>query len=199
MDPARVPWKLRYDLGRRVASRVRRAIVQVTHRHTTVRFGPGCYLGPGFSLDIPEHGELIVGRNVEFRRGSTIEIGGRGRVTIGDDCVFTYDTIIQCSTTVDIGRGCWIGRVLIVDGNHRFKDPTLPVHAQGFDFTPITIGDETLITTNAVVMAPIGRRSFVGANSVVTRPIPDFSLAVGSPAVVVESYAPTGDAAADHA
>lgn len=199
MDLARLPWNLRYGTGRRIASRLRRFSIEATHRHTTVRFGPGCHLGPGFHLEIPDRGELIVGRDVEFRRGFTAEIGGRGRVTIGDGCVFTYDTLIQCSTSVDIGPACWIGRVLIVDGNHRFKDPTLPVHAQGFDFTPITIGAETLITTNVVVMAPIGRRSFIGANSVVTDPIPDFSLAVGAPARVVESYAPPGELAPDHA
>jgi hypothetical protein len=45
--------------------------------------------------------------------------------------------------------------VLIVDGNHRFKDPTVPVMQQGYDFRPITIGAETLITHGAVVTAPI--------------------------------------------
>lgn len=182
--------------GRRVASTLRRLSVVATHRHATVRFGRGCHLGPGFSLWLPGGGSFVVGDDVVFRRNFTCEIGGAGRVRIGDRCVFTYDTVIQCTTSVDIGDDCWIGRVLIADGNHRFRDPDLPVAEQGFDFRPITIGDQTLITTNTTVTNSVGRRCFVGAGSVVVDPIPDFSLAVGAPARVVEQYGPQGDAAA---
>lgn len=182
--------RIRYDVLRRSASLARRLWVEVTHRHCTVRFDRPVYIGPGFMLDIPDRGSLIVGPRVHFRRGFTCEIGGRGRVTIGADTIFTYNTQIQCSTTIDIGERCMIGHVLIVDGNHRFKDPTVPVSQQGYDFRPITIGAETLITHGAVITASIGTRSFIGANSVVTEAIPDYSLAVGAPARVVERYGP---------
>lgn len=162
----------------------------MTHRHATVRFGAGCHLGPGFSLWLPGGGAFVVGTGVQFRRNFVCEIGERGRVTIGDGCVFTYDTVIQCSTSVDIGPECYIGRVLVADGNHRFRDPDLSLQAQGFDFRPIQIGAQTLITTNATVTHSIGRRCVIGAGAVVVDPIPDFSLAVGAPARVVEQYGP---------
>ncbi|MBW3663703.1 MAG: hypothetical protein KY469_11440 [Actinobacteria bacterium] len=190
MDLERLPWKLRYRTLRGVASTLRRWSVEVTHRHTTVRFGPGCYVGPGFHLTIPYLGGLIVGRDVEFRRGFTCEIADAGRVTIGDGAVFTYDTVIQCSTTVTIGERCAIGRALIADGTHRFRDATTPMDEQGFDFRPITIGADTRIMTGAVVTNSVGRSCVVGANAVVLDPIPDFSLAVGAPARVVEHYGP---------
>lgn len=190
MDRTRVPWRLRHDLLRRVGSRLRLLETRATHRHCTVRFHGPAYLGPGFTLMIPGRGTLEVGPGVEFRRGFTCEIAGTGRVTIGAGTVFTYDTIIQCSTSVDIGERCMIGRALIADGNHRFRDPHLPVAEQGYDFRPITIGDETLVTTHAVVTASIGRRAFVAANAVVTRPMPDFALIGGAPARVLDHYGP---------
>lgn len=165
-------------------------MVRATHRHCRVVFHGPVFLGPGFNLMIPGRGSLEIGAGVEFRRGFTCEIAGTGRVTIGDGTVFTYDTIIQCSTSIDIGERCMIGRALLADGNHRFKDPSMPVAAQGYDFRPVTIGDETLITTHAVVTASVGRRSFVAANSVVTSPMPDFSLIGGSPGRVLEYYGP---------
>lgn len=192
MDRARIPWRLRHQTLRRVGSSWRQLEVQATHRHCEVRFRGPCYLGPGFSLTIPGRGSLDVGTGVEFRRGFTCEIAGTGRVTIGAGTVFTYDTIIQCSTAVDIGERCMIGRALIADGNHRFRDLDLPVAAQGYDFRPVSIGDETLVTTHAVITASVGRRSFVAANSVVTRPMPDFSLIGGAPARVLEWYGPEG-------
>lgn len=192
MDRARIPWQLRHDLLKRVGSRLRRLEVKATHRHCSVRFRGPVFLGPGFTLSIPGRGTLDVGPGVEFRRGFTCEIGGTGRVTIGERTIFTYDTIIQCSTSIDIGERCMIGRALIADGNHRFRDPDVPVAEQGYDFRPVTIGDETLVTTHAVVTASVGRRSLVAANSVVTRPMPDYALVGGTPARVLERYGPPG-------
>jgi acetyltransferase-like isoleucine patch superfamily enzyme len=186
----RIARKLSYDVPRRSGSLARRLRVEASHRHCTVRIHRSAYLGPGFTLVIPDRGTLVVGPGVQFRRGFTCEIGGDGRVTIGAGTIFTYDTLIQCSTTIDIGERCMIGHVLIVDGNHRFKDPTVPVAEQGYDFRPIRIGDETLITHGVVVTASIGTRAFIGANSVVTSPVPDYALAVGAPARVVERYGP---------
>lgn len=192
MDISRLPWHLRYRAGRRAGSLLRRLAVEATHRHATVRFRGPVHLGPGFTLEIPDRGTLDVGPGVHFRRGFTCEIAGRGRVEIGADTVFTYDPVIQCSTSIRIGERCMIGRVLIADGNHRFDDPHRPVAEQGYDFREVTIGDDTLVTTNVVVTASIGMRSFVAANAVVVDPLPDFTLAGGTPARPLRFYGPEG-------
>ena len=167
---------------------MRRWRVQLTHLHADVEFGDGVYCGPGFRVEIPGNGALIVGPRVHFRRGFTAEIAGGGRVTIGADTIFTWDPVIHCSTTVDIGEGCMIGRVVMADGNHRFRDPDQPVLAQGYDFHPLVIGDGAMIANHAVVLASVGERTFVGANAVVSRDLPDYSVAVGQPARVVEYF-----------
>jgi acetyltransferase-like isoleucine patch superfamily enzyme len=56
-------------------------------------------------------------------------------------------------------------------------------------FTTVTIGPDCWIGAAAVVMADVGQGTTIGAGSVVTRPIPDRSVAVGSPAQVVRAAA----------
>ena len=191
MELSRVPWRLRYRTGRRLASAVRRVRLQLLHGHCTLRFDGPVYVGPGFSLEIPGKGTFHVGENVHFRRGFTCEIAGDGVVTIGARTVFTYDTVIQCSTRIDIGRDCMIGRSVIVDGNHRFRDPTVPIRDQGYDFRRVRIGDGTAVTSGAVVTASVGDGCFVAANAVVTKPMESYALVGGIPARVIERFGPS--------
>jgi acetyltransferase-like isoleucine patch superfamily enzyme len=188
----RVPWRLTHLDGPRQLSRLRRLYVLATHTHARVTIAPSAFLGPRFAVVIPDHGTLTIGEHVHFRRGFTCEISGEGRVTIGAHTVFTSDALLQCTTSIDIGEGCVFGQATqIVDGNHRFRDPSRPMSEQGFDFRPVRIGDGVAVMTKCTIVgATIGDRAFIGANSVVTRDIPPFSLAVGAPAKVIETFGP---------
>ena len=57
--------------------------------------------------------------------------------------------------------------------------------AEGGEFTVVEIGANCWIGAAAIVMADVGDGSTIGAGSVVTRPIPPGSVAVGSPARVL--------------
>jgi len=185
----KVPWTVRYRYGAEAASQLRRLTVLATHQHCRVEFRGHAKIGPGFRLEIPDHGTLIVGDGVEFRHGFYCQILGDGRVEIGDRTTFTSHALIQCSTSVTIGPDCNIGQsTVIVDGNHRFRDPDKLLSEQGYDFRPITIGAGASITSKCTVMADVGERCFVGAHSVVTRDIPAYCLAFGTPARVVEYF-----------
>jgi acetyltransferase-like isoleucine patch superfamily enzyme len=53
-------------------------------------------------------------------------------------------------------------------------------------FSAVTIGADCWIGAGAIIMADVGAGSTIGAGSVVSRPIPPLSVAVGSPARVIE-------------
>lgn len=189
----RLPWRARYQLGERLATRLRQLVIEVTHLHCTVRFEGPVRIGPGFRLWIPDGGTLIVGPGADFRNGFTCEIHGTGRVTIGPSCTFTSQALIQCSTSIDIGTRCTFGQsVMIVDGNHRYRDHRLHLLDQGYDFRPIHIGDGATVATKVTIINDLGPHCFVGANSVVTKPVPAYCLAAGVPAKVLEYYGPPG-------
>jgi acetyltransferase-like isoleucine patch superfamily enzyme len=179
----KVPWVLRYKEGARLASWVRQLTVRATHRHCNVEFRGPVRLGPGFSLHIPDHGTLIVGSGVDFRRGFVCEISDEGVVQVGDGSIFTSHALIQCTTSIDIGRRCVFGQdVMIVDGRHRFGDPELHLLEQGYDYQPLRIGDNAVVMSKCTLMADIGEGTVVGAHSLVTRPLPAHCIAFGSPA-----------------
>lgn len=190
-DLRRLPWRLRYIHGSRVATEARRALIRATHSHANIQIGRPVRLGPGFELDVPASGTFTVGSGVDFRRGFKCEISGDGRVVIGPGTVFTSYALIQCSTLIEILPRSQIGQsVLIVDGNHRFRDWTKHMFAQGYDYKPITIGPAAIIYGNSTVVASVGKRSVIGANSVVTRDVPAYCLAAGAPARIIEYFGP---------
>jgi acetyltransferase-like isoleucine patch superfamily enzyme len=59
----------------------------------------------------------------------------------------------------------------------------------------VRIDDDAAIMAKGTIMANVGERSFVGANSVVNRDIPPFAVAVGSPARVIERFGPASGSA----
>jgi acetyltransferase-like isoleucine patch superfamily enzyme len=180
--------------GPRLMSWLRKRWVLLRNPHAHIEFRGPVYLGPHFSLDMPRGGTFIVGPATEFRRGFRAEFGGpETRIVIGSHVVFTYDVIIQCSSSVEIGDHCQFGQnTLIVDGNHRFKDLDRPMLEQGYDLVPITIADHAVVTTKCTIIAGIGERTYVGANSVVTRELPAYCVAAGAPARVIEYFGPPG-------
>jgi acetyltransferase-like isoleucine patch superfamily enzyme len=188
-----LPQRIGYHHAWKVGSWLRKQWILIRHPHADVRFGRGVYLGPGFSLFVPHEGSFIVGDGVEFRRDFRAEVSGKGRVTIGSGSVFTYSVLIQCSTTIDIGERCQFGQTtILLDGQHRFRDLSTPMLQQGYDFHPLRIEDDAVITTKCTIMADIGTRAFIGANSVVTKPIPPYTVAVGAPARPIEYFGPPG-------
>lgn len=189
-----LPQRLGYRTGPAIASWLRKRWILLRHPHATIRFGRGVYLGPGFSLHIPGPGTFIVGDGVEFRRNFRAEISGDGRIEIGAGSYLTYGVVLACTTAMSIGERCGIGLCCSVyDGNHRYRDLTRPFLEQGYDFRPITIEDDVQIHSLCTIVNNIGRRAVIGANSVITRPIPRYTLAVGAPARPVDYFGPPGE------
>lgn len=121
-----------------------------------------------------------------------------------EDCCLSFGTILskrgaRIGPRVYVGTNCTLGLVTLeadvllasnVDvisgaGQHRFDDPDVPVREQGGSFERVTVGADTWIGNRTVVLADVGARCVVGAGSVVTKPLPEGSIAVGSPARVV--------------
>jgi acetyltransferase-like isoleucine patch superfamily enzyme len=186
-----MPWLLRYGYGRRLASSWRRASILLTHNHLDVGIAKDVAIGPRFDLWMPAEATFRVGPGSEFRRDFFCEIAPGGRVEMAEGVIFTAAALIQISTSLTIGRRAVFGQsVMIADGNHKFRDHTKHLLDQGYDFRPITIGDNAIVTSKCTILNSIGEGAIIGAGSVVTNPIPAYCLAYGAPARVVEYFGP---------
>ncbi|MEO7192300.1 MAG: DapH/DapD/GlmU-related protein [Vicinamibacterales bacterium] len=75
---------------------------------------------------------------------------------------------------------------------HGIADPDTPIRDQPGARTLVTIGEGTWIGSAAIVMADVGKHCVIGAGSVVTRPIPDYSIAAGVPATIIRTRKGSG-------
>ena len=139
-----------------------------------IALGADCIIGPYASLSAgvsPEH-----------------ELGDRAVVTIGDRCLIGKGTGIVGHDQIEIGDDVFTGHhVYITDANHGYEDPSLPIGHQFALPRPVRIGAGSWLGHGAIVLpgATIGTHVVIGAGSVVTGELPDFSVAVGNPARVV--------------
>lgn len=156
-------------------------------------YGGNCTIGSGANLIVPAGASLElgegchVGRYVELNPGKKVVIGSY--TTIQDRSIFVGD--------VTIGRYCLISlNVLISSGRHYFElQPHMLIRDQDrlvaqdeamatAHSRPVIVEDDCWLGVNAVIMAgvTIGKGAVVGANSVVTRNVPPYSVVAGVPA-----------------
>lgn len=138
--------------------------------------------------------QISIGRKVEIRKGSRIEAIGKPsnvpKLIIGDGTSIHNYFHCGAAESVIIGKNVLIaGRVYITDHDHVFDSATIPPIFSGLNVAPVSIGDEVWIGEGAAILkgVSIGRRSVIGANAVVTKNIPPFSIAVGVPAKVIRT------------
>jgi acetyltransferase-like isoleucine patch superfamily enzyme len=183
--PGPLPW---------LGSWLRKRWTLFKNPHAHIEFRGPVYIGPRFSLHMPRGGTFIVGPGVEFRRGFRAELGGPdARIEIGTLCCFTHDVILSCDTSITIGDRAILGQgCYVVDGNHRFRDLDEHFLDQGYDYRPIRIGEEAIVHSKVTVVNDIGQRAIVGANALITKPVPAFCVVGGVPARIIEYYGPPG-------
>jgi virginiamycin A acetyltransferase len=149
----------------------------------------GCALIPGLPGDY---------LRTAYYRMTLDECAGESRIQFGS--VFAHPQA-KVGCRVYIGSYCVLGRTTIGDrtqiasavqvlsGAHqhgRGEDGRVLGAEQG-RFETVAIGADCWIGAGAIIMARIGDGSTIGAGSVVTRPIPAGSVAVGNPARVIDA------------
>jgi acetyltransferase-like isoleucine patch superfamily enzyme len=112
-------------------------------------------------------GEVIIGDRTRIGLGNTVI----GPVQIGNDVNFAQN-------------------VTITGLNHNFLDVNIVISKQGVSTNRVIIDDDVWIGANSVILpgVSIGKHSVVAAGSVVTRPVPAFSICAGNPARVIKQY-----------
>ena len=85
---------------------------------------------------------------------------------------------------------CTANHVYISDNSHGYDNISMPIYRQPIvQLKEVVIGESSWLGENVCVIgASVGKHCVIGANSVVTKDIPDYCVAVGAPAKVVKRY-----------
>jgi len=153
--------------------------------------GSHCFIDDGVTIYAHHDGGRVeLGQGVHIYRGTIIEIGRGGSVVIGPD------THIQSHCNI---KG-FLGSTIIGQGVQIAPHCAFSPYEHGFDLLGTDIRDQDITSSGDIVLEDnvwlglnvtvldgvrIGRGTVVGAGAVVTKSLPQQSIAVGVPAKVV--------------
>jgi acetyltransferase-like isoleucine patch superfamily enzyme len=160
-------------------------------------FGRGSYIRKPLLILNP--GSISIGDRVSIRDGVRLEVVRTSAtrfpsLSIGNDTNIEQNVHIVCHNRIRIGNGVSVtGHCAIVDVTHSYLDVDDPIKVGARvpdNDSFVEIGDGCFIGFGVVILpnVKIGTRSVIGANSVVTSNVPDYSVAAGAPARVLERY-----------
>lgn len=159
--------------------------------------GGNLYIGKG--CKIVNSKVMSFGKNVSIMPYTMLVCHAGGHIEIGDGAEIGMFSRVASQGNVIIGNNVFSGpHIFIADYNHEYRNPDEPIKIQGnlvkstpqFERGGVRIGDDTWIGTNVVIAGTveIGNHCVIGANSVVTHDIPDYSVAAGIPCKVIKQY-----------
>lgn len=164
----------------------------------TSRFPFGCVVIDPIRFS---SGYVVMGRGVMIGHAARLEAITNYNssqytpaIHIGDGVTIQQNLHLTCANRIVIGSNTAIAaNVTITDIDHPYADVTIPIEHQDLAVKEVVIGEDCKIYNNAVILpgVHIGKHCVVGANSVVVRDIPDFSVVAGAPARIVKRYDPT--------
>lgn len=173
--------------------------------------GDGVTIGKNVKIVNPQW--VTLGNNVRICDDVTIIARGEGGVLLDDGAWLNervyLDTESDQTGYITVGKSVYIGTGTTLFGHnglvigdhsllaqnitctpysHIFNDPNATIITQGGHSKKVTIGKDVYIGMGVDIMysGDIGDGSVVGAGSVVVKPIPPYSVAVGNPAKVIK-------------
>ncbi len=151
-------------------------------------FGNGSRLTP--PLQVEGAARISIGCNVHIRSNTwLLTLREDARLEIDDGASIMGFCVLSAAASVRLGRDVLLARnVYISDHSHGKRSASVPIKDQPLDgVAPVDVGDGAWLGQNVVVLpgVRIGAGAVVGANSVVGDNVPARTVAVGSPARIV--------------
>ena len=145
-----------------------------------IDFGDNLTTGTGCRIEaIPFYSPKMIikfGQNIEIN--DYVHIAGISSVIIGDNVLIASKVFIS-----DVHHGCY-------SSDEVHDHPDIPPGDRSLSSKDVLIEDNVWIGESVLVLAgvTIGKGSIIGANSVVSKSIPPYHIAVGCPARPIKKF-----------
>ncbi len=130
---------------------------------------------------------IMVGENTQIYQFTVFNTYG-GYIKIGRNCTVNPFCVLYGHGGLDIGDDVHIAsKTTIIPANHGIENTDIPMWRQPETAKGIRIEDDVWIGTNVSIVDGVtsGKGVVIGAGSVVTENIPEYSIAVGIPAKII--------------
>jgi acetyltransferase-like isoleucine patch superfamily enzyme len=145
------------------------------------------FVAPDCTLEIGPNARLELGRWSWVGHGCKLR-AHEGVVSIGAKTVIGQECTISAFQHVSIGRECVIAdRVMMIDFDHGMVEVDRPIRVQGIYKRDVRVGNNVWIGYGACILrgVTIGDNAVIGTNAVVTHDVPDNAVVGGVPARVI--------------
>ena len=151
---------------------------------------PGCRVQSAEGIFLGNHVVLEGGVCLELPKKNFID---EPRISILHSCVLGRNCVVSAANRVRVEQYVHLGEnVHIADYVRQPVSPGLPFCCEGMeaDSNEVVIGQSSILEDNVVVAGNIhiGRGCQIRANSVVLEDIPDYCVAAGNPARVIQLF-----------
>ena len=144
-------------------------------------------------LQLDNTGSIVLENDVYIAEQAWL-MGNNGDKTtlkIQAGCTIGHFAHIIAKSSVTIESNTLIAdRVFISDCTHNYADIEVPIKKQEIKVLgDVRIGEGSWIGENVCILGhSVGKHSVIGANSVVTIDIPNYTVAAGNPAKIIKQY-----------
>lgn len=144
-----------------------------------------------FRLKISGPGRVEIGGDVNLwsfaEKTSLLTYSPEASIRIGDGCRMNGATL-QARREIVVGEKCLLGSTIIMDNDFHHVDPLRRFDKNDILTKPVKIGNNVWLCGQSAVLkgVTIGDNSVIAFRALVTKDIPDNSVAVGNPAQVLE-------------
>lgn len=135
---------------------------------------------------------ITIGNDVSLEKGVVISTSETGKINIGNNVYIGEYSVITSNEEIEISNNVLISpHNDIVDFNHIYQDPYIPICRQGVTAKKITIEEDVWVGSGCKILkgVTIGKGAVVGGGSVVTKDVPSYHVVVGNPTRMIKRRA----------
>lgn len=146
-----------------------------------------CFVCRGVQFEIGKDARVVLGRWSWLGHGTKVR-AHEGEVVIGAKSVLGQECTISAYQHVSIGRECIVAdRVMLIDFDHGVVEVERPIRLQGIYKRDVRVGHNVWIGYGACILrgVTVGDNSVIGTNAVVPKDVPANAVVGGVPARVL--------------